>query len=182
MRAHWRERVAAIAAWMPSAWRASIEWCALLVDLPVLQHLARGGAVPRWLSDDPLRAALGDDRARREPGPALLTAASVDPDRIAAIWRAEWDRRLPDRSERTLLLRETVHLVAEHGNAFRDPLTFDGWALRRALHARLSRLFRRATLDPAAAFIFLALSALDFERLRGEILRRVAFPRLPLAT
>lgn len=182
MRAHWRERVAAIAAWMPSAWRASIEWCALLVDLPVLQHLARGGAVPRWLSDDPLRARLGDDRARREPGPALLAAASVDPDRIAAIWRAEWDRRLPDRSERTLLLRETVHLVAEHGNAFRDPLASDGWALRRALHARLSRLFRRATLDPAAAFIFLALSALDFERLRGEILRRVAFPRLPLAT
>ena len=68
-----------------------------------------------------------------------------------------------------------------HVNAFRDPLAGDGSALRRALHARLSRLFRRATLDPAAAFIFLAISALDFERLRGEILRRVAFPRLPLA-
>lgn len=183
MRAHWRERVAAIAAWMPTAWRASIEWCALLVELPVLQHLARGGAAPRWLSDDPLRAALGDDRARREPGPAaLLAAAGVDPDRIAAIWRAEWDRRLPDRRECTPLLRETVGLIAEHAKAFRDPLAGDGWALRRALHARLSRLFRRATLDPAAAFVFLALSALDFERLRGEILRRVAFPRLPLAT
>ncbi len=89
---------------------------------------------------------------------------------------------MPDRRERTSLLRETVGLLAEHANAFRDPSASDGWALRRALHARLSRLFRRATLDPAAAFIFLALSALDFERLRGEILRRVAFPRLPLAT
>ena len=72
-------------------------------------------------------------------------------------------------------------LLAEHVNAFRDPLAGDGSALRHALHARLSRLFRHATLDPAAAFIFLAISALDFERLRGEILRRVAFPRLPLA-
>jgi len=182
MRAHWRERVAAIATWMPWAWRASIEWCGLLVELPVLQHLARGGAVPRWLSDDPLRATLGDERGRDEPGTAALRAAArVDPDRIAAIWRAEWDRRLPDRRKRTSLLRETVGLLAEHVNAFRDPLAGDGSALRRALHARLSRLFRHATLDPAAAFIFLAISALDFERLRGEILRRVAFPRLPLA-
>ena len=183
MRAHWRERVAAIAAWMPAEWHASIEWCALLVDLPVLQHLARGGAVPHWLSGDPLRATWGDDRARREPGPAaLLASASLDPDRIASLWRAEWDRRLPVPRERTLLLRETVHLLAEHAIAFRGPPPSDGWALRRALHARLARLFRRATLDPAAAFIVLALSALDFERLRGEILRRVAFPRLPLAT
>lgn len=182
MRAHWRERVAAIAAWMPSAWRASIEWCALVIELPMLQHLARGGVAPRWLSDDPLRAALNDDRARREPdAAALLTAASGDPDRIAAIWRAEWNRRLPDRRKRTSLLRETGGLLAAHARAFSDPANADGWALRRALHARLSRLFRRATLDPAAAFIFLALSALDFERLRGEILRRAAFPRLPLA-
>jgi len=35
-------------------------------------------------------------------------------------------------------------------------------------------------LDPAAAFIFLALAALDLERLRGELARRAAFPRLPL--
>jgi hypothetical protein len=183
MRSHWRERVEAIATWMPAVWRAAIEWCALLVELPVLQHLARSGAVPRWLSDDPLRAAWSGEQAQREPAPALLLAAArVEPDRVGSIWRAEWDRRLPDRRERTPLLQETVRLLAEHASTFRGPLPSDGWALRRALHARLSRLFRRATLDPAAAFIFLALSALDFERLRGEILRRVAFPRLPLAT
>jgi hypothetical protein len=183
LRTHWRERVAAIAAWMPVEWRASIEWCALLVELPVLQHLARGGAAPHWLFDDPLRAAVSDDGARREPGlAALFTEARGDPDRIAAIWRAEWDRRLPPPAQRTKLLLETVGLVAAHAKAFRDPVTVDGWALRRALHSRLARLFRRAILDPAAAFIFLVLSALDFERLRGEILRRVTFPRRPLAT
>jgi hypothetical protein len=182
MRAHWHERVNVIAAWMPSRWRASIEWCALLVDLPVLQHLARGGASPRWLADDPLRAALGDEHRRRRAGlAALLDAASANPDRVAEIWHAEWNRRLPDPRRRTSLLQETIRIVAEHWKAFRDPRAADGRTLRLALHARLSRLFRRATLDPAAAFIFLALSALDFERLRGEILRRVAFPRWPLA-
>jgi len=39
---------------------------------------------------------------------------------------------------------------------------------------------RRAMLDPAAAFAYLALIALDLERLRGELLRRAAFPGLPL--
>ena len=112
---------------------------------------------------------------------ALLAAGKADPDRIASLWRAEWTRRLPPHRGRSSLLAETVRLIAEHLTAFREPRHVDGWALRRALHARLSRLFRPATLDPAEAFIFLALSALDFERLRGEILRRVAFPRLPLA-
>ncbi len=184
MRAHMRERVAAIAAWMPPAWRAAIQWCGVLVDLPALQHLARGGAAPAWLRDDPLGAALRDGaHGGSEAGPAsLLAAARVDPDHLAVLWRAEWQRRLPVRGARSALLAELMRLVTEHAATFREPSLVDGWALRRALRARLSQLFRRATLDPAAAFIFLAISALDFERLRGEILRRVAFPRLPLAT
>jgi len=182
MRAHWNERVAAIAAWMPSKWRASIEWCGLVMDLPVLQHVARGGTAPRAWRDDPLHGALANDVARGKTERAVFLAATrANPDRIASLWRAEWTRRLPPHRGRSSLLAETVRLIAEHLTAFREPRHVDGWALRRALHARLSRLFRRATLDPAEAFIFLALSALDFERLRGEILRRVAFPRLPLA-
>ena len=188
LRAHLRERVTAIATWMPSAWCASIEWCALLIDLPVLQHLARGGAPPPWLRDDPLGAALREggaaqgDRTRGMAGPAtLLAAARGEPDRLASLWRAEWHRRLPVRVVASARLGDLVRVLTEHAAAFREPLQPEGWALRRALHARLTQLFRRATLEPAAAFIFLALSALDCERLRGEILRRVVFPRLPLA-
>jgi hypothetical protein len=184
LRAHLRERIAAIATWMPPAWHASIEWCAALIDLPVLQHLARGGAPPHWLHDEPLRAALRDGAPLRgEAGAASLLATGMpDPDRVGKLWRAEWQRRLPARNGGSALLAEVVRLLADHAALFRQPSLGDGWALRRALHARLSRLFRRAALDPAMAFIFLALSALDLERLRGEILRRVAFPRLPLAT
>ncbi len=79
LRAHLRERVRAIAAWMPPDWRAAIEWCALLPDLPVLQHLARGGAPPPWLRDDPLGAALRDGDCaphRRGTGVAARARAS----------------------------------------------------------------------------------------------------------
>jgi len=193
LRAHLRNRVTAIATWMPAPWWASIEWCALLLDLPILQHLARGGVPPRWLRDDPLANALREgsaaqsdgaqgDRVRGMTGQAsLLAAGKPDPDRMASLWHAEWIRRLPVRITASPLLAELARLLAEHAAAFGDPLQVDGWALRRALHARLSKLFRRATLEPAAAFIFLALSALDCERLRGELLRRVVFPQLPLA-
>ena len=77
LRAHLRERVRAIAAWMPPDWRAAIEWCALLPDLPVLQHLARGGAPPPLVA----RRSAGRGAARRrvcarsDAGPASLLAA-----------------------------------------------------------------------------------------------------------
>jgi hypothetical protein len=175
MRAHLRERVNAIAAWMPPAWRASIAWCAMLVDLPLLQHLARGGAAPRWLDDD--------DPAHRDALFAFLGAAAgkVHPDRLGWAWREGWQRRLPERHGASASLAGFLRLIDAHVAAFADPGLADGWAERRRLQAGLTRMFRRATLDPAVAFIFLALSALDFERLRGEIMRRIAFPRLPLA-
>jgi hypothetical protein len=50
--------------------------------------------------------------------------------------------------------------------------------LRAALRTRLALLLRRATLEPAAAFIHLALCALELERLRGELLLRTLFPRV----
>ncbi|HMA30184.1 MAG TPA: hypothetical protein VKT00_00055 [Casimicrobiaceae bacterium] len=173
MRAHLTERVAAIATWMPPAWRSSIAWCGLLVDLPLLQHLVRGGAAPGWRIDE--------DPVRRKAIEAFLATGSIDPDRLGAIWRDGWQQRLPKEHRRLALFAEFLRLIDEHVEAWRDPRLVEGWAARRRLHARLTRLFRRATLDPTVAFVFLALSALEFERLRGEILRRVAFPRLPLA-
>ncbi len=73
-----------------------------------------------------------------------------------------------------------MRTIAAHLADFRNPATRDGETLRRALAARLTLLFRRAMLDPAAAFIYLALVAQDGERLRGELVRRAALPGLPL--
>lgn len=189
LRGHWRELVAEVAAWMPEDWQAAVDWCAAIVDLPLLQHLARGGAVPPWMHDDPVyrglaeRESAGFGAAPADEALAPLAAAWSDPDRIGALWLAELRRRIPQasRGDRTLI-DEAGRAMGAHLAAFRDRAVRDGWPLRRALQARLSILFRRAMIDPAAAFIFLALAALDLERMRGELMRRAAFPGLPLAS
>ena len=184
LRAHWRERLAAIAAWMPPDWRAAIEWYGLWPALPVLQHLARGGTAPAWWRDDPLAAALREGQpASRDAGAAMLLAAGkAAPERMGSLWHDAWLRRLPEPGKAPSLLAEFAGVMKAHAIQFCDPLQADGWAVRRALHARLAQLFRRATLDPAAAFIFLTLSALEGERLRGELVRRAVFPNVQLAS
>lgn len=191
MRRHWRERVADVASWMPPAWRRAIEWCAVLVDLPALQHLARGGTPLRWMADDPPLRALLDDHgavaaprrprfdghaAAAAPLRALLGAAQPDPRRLLALWRAEWQHRLPAAAAGRAVETRLIPLLAAHAQAFGAPHAVDGWALRRSLQARLVMLLRRTLVEPASAFVYLALSALELERVRGELLRRAAFP------
>lgn len=188
LRGHWRELVAEVATWMPEDWQPAVRWCAVLVDLPLLQHLARGGGAPAWMRDDP---AYGELAGRESAGfgampvageHAPLAAAWAEPDRIGQAWFAEWRRRIRDaRGADDVLVAEAARALDMHLRTFRDRAVRDGWPLRRALQARLSLLFRRAMLSPAAAFAFLGLAALDLERLRGELLRRAAFPGLPLA-
>ena len=52
---------------------------------------------------------------------------------------------------------------------------------RAALTTRLNRLYRRGSSEAAAAFAYLGLALVDFERLEGELARRVLFADLPLA-
>jgi hypothetical protein len=92
----------------------------------------------------------------------------VDPATAIAAWRREWWRRAPRAARRDETLRTLGRLLARHRTVRVEP--------RRALCLRLEALYRRATLDPGAAFVFLALSALDLERLRGELVVRALFP------
>jgi len=127
------------------------------------------------------RAASGLGTAPVDGPLAPLAAAWIEPGRIGHLWRDEWRRRLPARhTDDPRLVDELAHAMSAHLAAFRDPAVRDGWPLRRTLQARLALLFRRAMLDPAAAFAYLALTALDLERLRSELLRRAAFPALSL--
>ena len=181
LRELWRVRVDEVASWMPAAWQPATRWCAVAVDLPMLAHLARGGAAMPWMRDDAmLREMCEGEVAGPGSAPrgahAPLLSAWAEPDRLGVAWRAEYWRRVPraGRGEASLL-DEFARALKLHLRAFNDVSLRDGWPLRRALQARLAALFRRAVLDPAAAFIFLALLALDLERLRGELLRRAAF-------
>jgi hypothetical protein len=188
LRSHWRALVDEVVGWMPRPWQAPLAWCAVLPDLAPLQHLARGGPMAAWIVDDAewsaLCAAPPPERAALlAAGPlAALAPAWAAPQSLGSAWRAEWQRRLPqtlgDRSDALGLLVQTLD---EHHKAFTQAAASQGWLLRGALHARLALLLRRAALEPAVAFIHLALCALDLERLRAELLRRLLFRRWKLA-
>jgi hypothetical protein len=187
LRAHWRSHVDEVAGWVPEPWRGAVTWCAVVPDLPVLAYLARGYPALAWMRDDPIFRDIADTDAGACPaalgaGPLAPLAAGWDePGRIANLWRAEWERRAPPSGDR-MMLAEIGSAMSRHLTAFHDPAVKDGWPLRRALAARLTLLFRRSMLEPAAVFAYLALIALDLERLRGEFLRRAAFPNLSLVS
>jgi hypothetical protein len=182
LRRHWRSTVDEAAAWMPMAWQPAIRWCAWLPDLALLQHLARGGEPPPWLRDDAIWRELSVARpatraAALAAGPAgALANAWPAPQMFGEVWRAAWQQRLPQRTRDVGdTLDRLVHVLRDHAKAFAVAATSQGWPLRAALQARLQQLLRASALQPASAFIHVALCALDLERLRAELLRRVLF-------
>jgi hypothetical protein len=141
-----------VRGWMPMRWQPAIDWAAVLLDLPPALYLARGNPALPWMSNDASYRMLG-----REPWVVQGGASEA-----LRSWRAEWIRRMPREGRNDLVLRKLGHLLTT------EP--------RRSLEPALVHLYRRATLEPAAAFVFLALSALDIERLRGELLLRALLP------
>jgi len=181
--ARWRGLVREVAQWMPGEWQPAVEWAGALAELPALQHLAREGDVLPWMQEDPLyRELVGPDPVSALDRLRPLAAAWSDPDGMLSAWRAEWGRRIPRGAfVDSVLLAALEHALARHRVAVGPASFADGMGLLRGLADSGLHLFRRAALEPAAAFIFLALSALDLERLRGELLRRAIFPSLSLA-
>lgn len=186
LRGHWRAHVAEIEGWLPLPWQAAVAWCALLPALPALQHVARGGAAPAWLADEfgvgvgvglnaELNTTKGIASNHDAAGSELLRLVKPAPCAGAA-WVERWRELLPapERAQSGLLAQLVLTLQA-HGAAFSAAPASQGWPQRADLRARLMRLYRNATLAPAAIFIHLALTALDVERLRAELLRRAWF-------
>jgi hypothetical protein len=187
LRARWQGLVAEVESWMPPAWQPVVAWCATWPDLAPLQHLARGGAALPWMQDDPRWRTLARASAAERPavladGPwAPLAGAWRTPDALPTAWQLEWKRRCPRRRGADEAIAPLAALLRRHALAFAAAPEGQGPLQRAGLRARLTLLMRRATLNPAAVFIHLAISALDFERLRGELLRRVWFPRWKVA-
>jgi len=161
LRERWRQRVDEVAAWMPMPWQPALRWCAELIELP--------GEQP-WVVDPARPARHAPDAAGDKQAVALL-----------ARWQVRWRQLLPRDGGCETVERALVPLLEAHRRAFAAPHSVDGWALRRALQARLVLLLRRHAAEPVAAFVYLALCALELERLRGEIVRRAAFPSRELA-
>jgi hypothetical protein len=184
LRRHWRATVEEVAAWLPAAWQPAVRWCAWLPELAALQHLARGGEPPRWMRDDEVwRDACALPPAEREAWLASGSAAALAPgwrapDAVGELWLAAWRRRLPalgggDRAGLDALARQ----LHDHRHEFGRAALGQGAALRAQLQSRLVAILRRLAPQPAVVFVHLALAALDLERLRAELLRRLLFPR-----
>lgn len=184
LRARWREAVDEVAVWMPQPWQAPLRWCAVLPDLAPLQHLARGDPAPAWMLDDPLWRELAATAApmraaRLDSGPwAALAAAWNEPHTLGTAWLANWRLSLPRSIEHGAdALTQLCRAMLEHAEASHGAEPGQWAQLRQALRERLALLLRRATLEPALAFIHLALCLLDLQRLRAELLRRLLFSR-----
>jgi hypothetical protein len=183
LRRRWHAQVGEVAAWVGSEWQAAVHWCAWLIDLPVLAQRAREETLPDWAAGDALLGhVLGGD-AERGPADAdegdlteLLHASRGRPERLLEGWLQAWHRRLPVGTASAALQRTLVPMLSAHAQAFASA-PGGGWPARRALADRLVVLLRRHAAEPIEAFVYLALQALELERLRAEIVARAAFPR-----
>jgi hypothetical protein len=180
LRAEWRSYTQEIARLQPEPWQPAMAWTAYLVDLPVLDHLLRGGVVHRWMAEDQIYApwARGDARERAQalagsPVASLLQEASMGMPTLRAwlsAWRRLWPRTSPAQSDP---LESVIRAVIAHGAVLRTPTAASSFGLRLALAQRLCVLFRHHFETAAASIVHLLLEALDLERLRAGLVRRV---------
>lgn len=172
LRRHWQAEVAEVAAWLPEDWQPALRFCATGIDLPMRQHQRRLASAAA-LAAPP---ATGN-QARPDAG----DSEAGDPEAVWPDWLAALRRLMPAGAGRTTVLQLLLPLAERHLQAFAHPAAVDGWALRRRLAEQLAQLWRRHPAEPVGAFIHLALTALEGERLRGELARRAAFPAGRLA-
>lgn len=184
LRRRWRGAVTELADWMAPDWHDAIAWCTRLADLAAVQHWARGDADAAWLADDETLRSLDAAAAKASPARAsaldiawrtLLRDAHGEPAALASQWLAAWRALLPDGPGRRTIEQTLVPLLHRHAQDFAAPQSIDGWGQRRALQARLVALWRRHPVEPVAVFAYLALQAIEFERLRAEVIGRAAF-------
>jgi hypothetical protein len=181
LRAHFRRVIAEVARWVPPRWRAAVRWLEIVPDLPALAHLLRGEAAHDWMREEPVLRAVAEAepslRARAlARGPwADLAAGRPDEGGLFVRWVEGWHARRPDGRHEHALLAELTAALRAHRDAFPRLATTQTESARLALEARLVHIFRRSLLAPAAAFAWLLLAALEFERVRGELLVRALF-------
>lgn len=185
LRGEFRRRVALVATWLPKPLRPAVHWSRLLIDLPILAYLLRREPLIGWMLEDeylkPVAAADPEARAAALARTVYAPLAHGEGD-LARRWVTEWRRLLgggrTGASREIALMERSVreHFDAMRSSPVEEPLPARAaWALRRALERRFVRHFRAGFLQPAAVFAHLMLEALEFERLRGELVSRHLF-------
>jgi hypothetical protein len=126
---------------------------------------------PEW------RPALSWCDGTQEP----MADTASNPTLLPTLGHREWRDRWPADAHDDPSLAALALLFTRHLARFRLAAVHEAPALKREFQARLLATLRQHPMQPVAAFSWLAIAALDLERLRGEIERRIAFPAARLA-
>lgn len=178
IRGSFHEAVEELADWVPEPWREAVRWTHWLSLLALWDHLARGEGPPDWSTRDPFLSRLLDEDGRIDPRrvDAAGAAALLGEDDPARAWAEHWRRLWPGCKREFLANLDALGaLVSRHLAVFREARPESAWGLRLTLRGRLQRLFHGRPLQPAAPLIYLALVALELERLRAELVTRALF-------
>lgn len=178
VRAQFTETVEQVAGYLPKPWHDAVSWCAWLPLLGLFDHLRAGGALPDWVARDPRLALLLDEDGGLDPAAlASQGVGSLLDDDASAAWLAQWRRSWPRCKPAYLDAVDALALRCQaHLRDFLETPPDKAWTLRQELRERLRFEFHLYLLQPASAFIFLAVVALDLERLRRALLDRALFP------
>ncbi len=171
-----------LSRWVPEPWADAVLWLHWLVYLPALRYLLEGASIPNWMYEGHrLRPFLQDSvegraQAIEAAGGEVLVLAWRRGEALEDGWLRRWRELWPGghRGAREVL-DDLTETLLQHLRQFADTAPESAWQARRTLQVRLERLFRRHARQPATVFIYLVLLALDLERLRNELLRRIVF-------
>lgn len=158
LREAWRGRIDELAGWLPERWRPPVEWLQSAPDLPVLADLLQHGRRAGWMDLDQRWTRLPDqpDAVRLVLIERWLELQHFGNDELVEAWLARARKLLPwvdGRSEQMLEALLQAHI---------DPADAD-WLLR---------VFRRDPGAPVKVLAYTGLERLDFEFLRGQLVRR----------
>jgi hypothetical protein len=187
LRAEWRAYAREVARFQPDAWREAVAWTAFLVDVPVIDHWLREGFAHSWMAQDELYApwCMTDAQGRERALDALPIAALLRHGRSGLpalrawflIWRGLWPRAAPEHARGLDALARTVEAHVSQLRSARGESSFE---LRSDLKQRVAVLFRRHFETVAATIAHLLLEALDLERLRAGLVRRLLLETAPV--
>lgn len=203
LRGEFRRHVEMVARWVPASLRPAVLWTRILIDLPVVDYLLRGEPLIGWMLDDeylkPIAAADAPVRgavlgqtvyaplARTKSAVAGFSRRGLRVDfagdaPLRERWLTEWQRCLnvaetgQHKQIERLVRSVFAHLDSLLARAGEAPMPARAaWALRQELERRFQRYFRAGFLESSAIFAYLILEALEFERLRGELVSRRIF-------
>ena len=179
---HFRDYVKQVSNWQPTQWRKATRWIAVLPDLPLIRQSISVASLPLWIEGHPALGMLTGTNPEERNHLLLQTEYAPlirepDEELLVERWLAHW-RSLFPRDARKLLppLEKLVANIQRHTSRFSSLPSVKASSSRLELEQSLCHQFRRHEQQPVTAFIHLALVALDLERVRGNISRRMLFP------